>query len=46
MIPDYRRIEGAVAMNYEGADWGHDPDSGAHVVRLTSLPLWSHNISG
>ena len=28
----------------EACDWGHDPDSGARVVRLTSSPAMSHNI--
>jgi hypothetical protein len=32
--------------DYESADWGVDPESGARVMRLTSAAAWSHNIYG
>jgi hypothetical protein len=43
-MPEYPAIDGPLPSNHEGADWGVDPDSGARVLRLTSMPAWSHNI--
>lgn len=38
------KIEGPMAEDREGADWGVDPDSGSRVIRITTGAAWSQNI--
>jgi len=45
-MSDYPVIGGPLGCAGEMADWGRDPESGACVRRLTSAPMWSHNIYG
>ncbi|MBI85974.1 MAG: hypothetical protein CMJ81_22490 [Planctomycetaceae bacterium] len=41
---DFSTIEGNLRSSRQSAKWGTDPQSGAHVVRLTSSPGRGHNI--